>query len=97
MLKSVSNRNILLACLADCPADNHARQLARFLYETLHAISYRQGAFFKGYGRLLFGSWNGKNKDIPFGSVPKYCGDEIVESLFLTIQTLSRYTYLRLR
>ncbi len=35
MLKPVSNRNFLLACLADCPADNHARQLAQFLYETL--------------------------------------------------------------
>jgi hypothetical protein len=37
MLKSVSNRNSVLACLADCPADNHARQLAQFLYETLPA------------------------------------------------------------
>jgi hypothetical protein len=35
MLKSVLNRNSLLACSADCPADNHARQLAQFLYETL--------------------------------------------------------------
>jgi hypothetical protein len=33
-----SNRNILLACSADCPADNHARQLAQFLYETLGFI-----------------------------------------------------------
>jgi len=31
----MSNQNIWLACLADCPADNHARQLALFLYETL--------------------------------------------------------------
>ena len=38
MLKSVSNRSSLLACLADCPADNHARQLALFLYETLGVI-----------------------------------------------------------
>ena len=37
MLKSVSNRNIVLACLADCPADNHARPLAQFLYETIPA------------------------------------------------------------
>ncbi len=35
MLNLVYNRNSLLACLADCPADNHARQLAQFLYETL--------------------------------------------------------------
>ena len=35
MLKSVLNRNSVLACYADCPADNHARQLALFLYETL--------------------------------------------------------------
>jgi len=35
MLKPVSNRNSMLACLADCPADNHARQLAQFLYKTL--------------------------------------------------------------
>src|SRR5690606_33455923 len=35
MLKPVSNRNFLLTCSADCPADNHARQLAQFLYETL--------------------------------------------------------------
>ena len=38
MLKPVSNRNSLLACVADCPADNHARQLAQFLYETLGQI-----------------------------------------------------------
>ena len=38
MLKLVSNRNSLLACSADCPADNHARQLAQFLYETLAKI-----------------------------------------------------------
>ncbi|GAA4425347.1 hypothetical protein GCM10023188_06190 [Pontibacter saemangeumensis] len=38
MLKPVSNGNILLACLADCPADNHARPLAQFLYETLAMI-----------------------------------------------------------
>ncbi len=35
MLKPVLNRNIVLACFADCPADNHAPQLAQFLYETL--------------------------------------------------------------
>ncbi len=34
MLKSVSNRNSMLACLADCPADNHSHKLAQFLYET---------------------------------------------------------------
>src|SRR5690606_520618 len=38
MLKSVLNRNIVLACSADCPADNHACQLAQFLYETLALI-----------------------------------------------------------
>lgn len=38
MLKSVLNRNIVLACFADCPADNHARRLALFLYETLPFI-----------------------------------------------------------
>ena len=35
MLKPVSNCKSLLACLADCPADNQARPLALFLYETL--------------------------------------------------------------
>ena len=35
MLKLFSNRNFVLTCSADCPADNHARQLAQFLYETL--------------------------------------------------------------
>ena len=35
MLKSVLNRNIVLACSADCPADNQARPLALFLYGTL--------------------------------------------------------------
>ena len=35
MLKPVSNRDSVLACSADCPADNHAPQLAQFLYETL--------------------------------------------------------------
>ncbi len=39
MLKPVSNLKSLLVCLADCPADNHARQLARFLYETLPLIA----------------------------------------------------------
>ena len=38
MLKPVSNRNFLLACSADCPADNHVRQLALFLYGTLAII-----------------------------------------------------------
>ncbi len=38
MLKLVSNPNSALACSADCPADNHARQLAQFLYETLANI-----------------------------------------------------------
>ena len=37
-LKPVSNRNSVLACLADCPADNQARPLAQFLYGTLAAI-----------------------------------------------------------
>ena len=41
MLKSVPNRNFLLACSADCPADNHARLLAQFLYETL-CVSLRK-------------------------------------------------------
>ena len=35
MLKPVSNRSFVLACLADCPADNQACQLALFLYGTL--------------------------------------------------------------
>ncbi len=39
---------------------------------TLHAISYRQRASFKVLGGFLFGSWNGKKKDILLGSVPKY-------------------------
>jgi|25_taG_2_1085351.scaffolds.fasta_scaffold02410_2 hypothetical protein len=38
MLKPVSIRNSLLACLADCPADNQACQAAQFLYETLHTM-----------------------------------------------------------
>ena len=38
MLKPVLKRKIMLACLADCPADNHARQLALFLYQTLPTI-----------------------------------------------------------
>lgn len=41
MLKLVLNRNFQLACCADCPADNHARQPALFLYETLCVISPR--------------------------------------------------------
>ena len=36
--KPVSIRNSVLACLADCPADNHALQLAQFLYGTLGAM-----------------------------------------------------------
>ena len=38
MLKPVLNRSSVLACLADCPAVNHARPLALFLYETLGKI-----------------------------------------------------------
>lgn len=38
MLKSVSNPKFLLACLADSPAENQARQLAQFLYGTLQSI-----------------------------------------------------------
>ena len=38
MLNWFLNRNIVLACLADCPTDNHARQLAQFLYEALAPI-----------------------------------------------------------
>ena len=37
MLKPILNQNSVHACFADCPADNHARQLALFLYETLAA------------------------------------------------------------
>ena len=35
MHKSVSIRKSMLACSANCPADNQARQLAQFLYEKL--------------------------------------------------------------
>ncbi len=38
MIRPVSIGDLVLACLADCPADNHARQLAQFLYETLETI-----------------------------------------------------------
>ena len=38
MLKPVLNRNFVLACFADCPADNYAHQLAQFLYEPLHLL-----------------------------------------------------------
>jgi hypothetical protein len=38
MLNLFLNRKSVLACSADCPADNHARQLAQFLYETLQHI-----------------------------------------------------------
>ncbi len=38
MLNWFLNPNSLLAYIADCPADNHAHQLAQFLYETLCAI-----------------------------------------------------------
>lgn len=38
MLKLASNRKSVLACSTDCLADNHAHQLAQFLYETLWCI-----------------------------------------------------------
>ncbi len=38
MLKPVSNRKSWLGCPADCPADNHARQRALFLYGTLQKM-----------------------------------------------------------
>ncbi len=42
MIRPVSIGDLVLACLADCPADNHARQLALFLYETLPVIQKKQ-------------------------------------------------------
>jgi len=42
MLKKVSIRKTVLACLADCPAYNHAPQLALFLYGTLGTIRTQQ-------------------------------------------------------
>lgn len=41
MLKPVLNRKPVLPCLADCPEDNHARQFAQFLYETLGSIFWK--------------------------------------------------------
>ena len=46
MLKPVSIRKSVLTRSADCPADNHARQLALFLYETLALIWYGKGTSF---------------------------------------------------
>ena len=46
MLKSVSNRNTVLPCSADCPADNHARQLAQFLYGTLAIMQMNRTIIF---------------------------------------------------
>ena len=46
MLKLVSIRKSLRACKAGCSADNQARQLAQFLYETLpHILNSKDGAF----------------------------------------------------
>ncbi len=46
MLKPVSNRKSVLTCNADCPADNQARQLALFLYETLpHIVNSKDSSF----------------------------------------------------
>ena len=45
MLNPVPNRNSVLAWLADRPEDNHARQLALFVYETLvchEAVLFQQ-------------------------------------------------------
>src|SRR5690606_41783793 len=56
MLKPVLNRNSVLACSADCPADNHARPLAQFLYGTLQASqekhSYLMTEFTELYQKL---------------------------------------------
>ena len=38
MLNPVMTRKSVLACSANCPADNQARQQALFLYGTLWAI-----------------------------------------------------------
>ncbi len=66
MLKSVSNRNFLLACLADCPADNHARQLAQFLYETLCIIMRKIFAIILilSFGEILAQDWSEINSDL---------------------------------
>ncbi len=53
MLNLFSNRKSVLACLADCPADNHARPLAQFLYETLYAITCIEWSFFADPGLIL--------------------------------------------
>ena len=46
MLKPVFNRNSVLGCLADCPADNQARPLALFLYGTLpHSLNSKDSSF----------------------------------------------------
>ncbi len=42
MLKSAFNRNSALACSADCPANNQARQIAHFLYGTLALMPDKQ-------------------------------------------------------
>ncbi len=40
MLNLVLNRNMVLACSADCPTDNHARRLALFYMG--RCVSFKQ-------------------------------------------------------
>ena len=47
------NRKPVLACSADCPSDNHARQLAQFLYETLHTMPPKLTNKINSYGKFL--------------------------------------------
>jgi hypothetical protein len=62
MLKSVLNRKFVLACLADCPADNHARPLAQFLYGTLYTIAGSEWSSFEDPGLILGGIAKGKRR-----------------------------------
>ncbi len=62
MLKSVSNRNSVLACSADCPADNHARPLAQFLYGTLYTIAGSEWSSFEDPGLMLGGIAKGNGR-----------------------------------
>ena len=62
MLNLFLYRKSVLACSTDCPADNHARPLAQFLYGTLYTIAGSEWSSFEDPGLIFGGTAKGKGR-----------------------------------
>ena len=61
MLNLFLNRNSALACLADCPADNHARPARTvFIRDVVYNCLSPKGFFLKAWAVCLFGPGMGR-------------------------------------